>query len=386
MKHLKRVYDLEFPVGQSIFLMGARKTGKTTFLKNRFPESMYIDLLKSDIARKYSRNPEKLRHTLSMLSEEQRKHPVIIDEIQLIPELLNEIHWLIENANLYFILCGSSTKKLRAAGVNLLGGRAWTYYFFPLVYPEFEEFDLVQVLERGAIPSHYLSPYYKNQLEGYIHNYLTMEIQHESFVRNLKAFQSFLEVAAFSNGELINYANIGREAGVDAKTIKSYFDILEDSLIGYRLLPFQERYKRENIFKSPKFYYFDVGLVNSLKRAASPLATATIDGHILESYIFQELKAYCSFYQPQKHLNFWRTFSGQEVDFVLNRNIAIEVKLSNNIHTNHFKGLISFAEEHQAKDLILVCNEDMPRLVEHKGYKIKVLPVEDFLERLWNKE
>ena len=245
------------------------------------------------------------------------------------------------------------------------------------MYPEFEEFNLGQVLERGAIPSHYLSPQYKNHLEGYIHNYLTMEIQQERFVRNLHAFQSFLEVAAFSNGEVINYANIGREAGVDAKTIKSYLDILEDSLIGHRLLPFQEKDKRENIFKSPKFYYFDVGLVNSLKRGAFPLPVPSIDGNILESYIFQELKAYSSFHQPKMHLNFWRTFSGQEVDFILNRNIAIEVKLSHNIHTNYFKGLISFAEAHEAKDLILVCNEDMPRLVEHKGHNIKVLPVED---------
>ncbi len=386
MHYAKRFYPLPFPKGQTIILLGPRKTGKTTFLKHRFPDSLYIDLLQSEVARKYSAQPERLRQELLLIKEEQKAHPIIIDEVQLIPALLNEIHWLIENAGLYFILCGSSTRKLRAAGVNLLGGRAWTYMFFPFVYPELSPYDLMRVLERGTIPSHYLSQEYKKHLEAYIYDYLTLEIQHEGLVRSLPAFQHFLEVAAFSSGELVNYANIAREAGVGEKTIRAYFDILEDSLVGYRLLPFSHKQKREIIFKAPKFYFFDVGITNTLKRNRESTQWAENKGHILESYIFQELNAYRLLQEEKKTLNFWRTTTGLEVDFILDQRIAIEVKNSSNIHTSDLKGLIAFAEEHNPKELIVVCNEEIPRLISHKGYDIKIFNVAAFLERLWNNE
>jgi predicted AAA+ superfamily ATPase len=386
MNYEKRFYPLVFPKGQSIVLLGPRKTGKTTFLKHRFPGSLFIDLLQSDVARKYSTHPERLRQELLLLKKEQKELPIIIDEVQLIPALLNEIHWLIENAGLYFILCGSSTRKLRAAGVNLLGGRAWTYHFFPFVYPELKPYDLMRVLERGTIPNHYLSASYQKHLQAYVHDYLTLEIQQEGLVRNLPAFRHFLEVAAFSNGELINYANIAREAGVNEKTIKAYFDILEDSLVGNRLSPYKDVQKRDHIFKANKFYFFDVGLVNILKRNASPLQAQENKGHVLESYIFQELNAYRYLREEEMSLNFWRTKTGQEVDFILNKQIAIEVKLTQNIHDSHLKGLVSFAEENPAKELIVICSEETPRLVTYKGHNIKIFNVESFLERLWANE
>ncbi len=386
MQYTKRIYPHIFPKGQTIILLGPRKTGKTTFLKKDFPNSLFIDLLNSEIASKYSSHPERLRQELMLLKKEQQDLPIIIDEVQLIPELLNEIHWLIENAGLHFILCGSSTRKLRTAGVNLLGGRAWTYHFFPFVYPELEPYNLEYVLERGTIPTHYLSSFYKEHLKAYVHDYLTLEIQQEGHVRNLPAFRHFLEVAAFSSGELINYANIAREAGVTEKTIKAYFDILEDSLIGTRLPPYKKIQKRELIFKTNKFYFFDVGLVNALKRTTPFLQAQENKGHILESYIFQELNAYRCFKGNEMSLNFWRTTTGLEVDFILNQQIAIEVKLSQSIHDSHLKGLVAFAEENPATELIVVCCEQTSRLITHKGHQIKIFTVQDFLDRLWNSE
>jgi predicted AAA+ superfamily ATPase len=247
-------------------------------------------------------------------------------------------------------------------------------------------FDLQRVLERGTIPSHYLSSSYQRHLEAYVQDYLTLEIQQGSLVRNLPAFQHFLEMAAFSCGEVINYANIAREGGVNEKTIKSYFDILEDSLVGHRLPPFAKKQKRDLIFKSNKFYFFDIGLMNTLKRNASSIQTMENKGQVLESYIFQELNAYRLLQEDKKSLSFWRTTKGVEVDFILDNQIAIEVKLSNNIHHTHLKGLGAFAEENPAKELILVCLEDTPRLVTYKNHQIKIFPMEEFLKRLWGGE
>jgi len=384
MEEAKRFYPLEFPKGQSIILLGPRKTGKTTFLKQRFPNSLFIDLLQTDSARKYKKHPERLRQELLLIKKEQKDFPIIIDEVQLVPALLNEIHWLIENEKLHFILCGSSTRKLRAAGVNLLGGRAWTYHFFPFIYPELKPYNLERVLEHGAIPSHYDSTSYKKHLQAYVHDYLTLEIQQEGAVRNLPAFQHFLEVAAFSSGEIINYANIARGAGINEKTIKTYFDILEESLIGNRLPPYSKVQKRDLVFKANKFYFFDVGLVNALKRNASPFLEQENKGHIMESYIFQELNAYRHLREETLPLTFWRTTTGLEVDFILNNTIAIEVKPTQNVHQSHLKGLIAFTEENNAKERIIVCNEETSRLITHKGHNIKIFNVETFLERLWD--
>jgi len=384
MDYKGRFYPLEFPQGQTVILLGPRKTGKTTFLKHRFKESLYIDLLKSDVRRKYSLKPERLREELLLMDDKKRVCPIIIDEIQLVPTLLNEIHWLIENTTLSFILCGSSARKLRTTGVNLLGGRAWTYPFFPFTYTEIKPCNLEQVLAWGTIPAHYQSPHYIRHLSAYIENYLTLEIQQEGLVRNLPAFQHFLTVAAFSSGETINYANISREAGIGEKTVKAYFDILEDTLIGHRLFPFTKKNKRDLIFKSQKFYFFDVGLTAALKDEWDQANAAMNRGHLLESYIFQELHAYCSLQERKIPLNFWRTTQGLEVDFILGKTVAIEVKHTNNIHTSSLKGLVAFGEEHDVDHLIMVCNEPQPRLINYQGFDIQILDVNSFLSHLWD--
>ena len=386
MTYTKRLYSLPFPKGQSIILLGPRKTGKTTFLKQKFKDSLYIDLLKSDLRRKYSLHPERLREELLLMENEKKAYPIIIDEIQLIPTLLNEIHWLIENTNLHFILCGSSARKLRAAGVNLLGGRAWTYHFFPFTFSEMTPYALDIILKRGTIPSHYQSPSYHQHLSAYVENYLTLEIQQEGLVRNLPAFQNFLKIAAFSSGELTSYANIAREAGVNEKTVKSYFDILEDTLIGHRLAPFTKKNKRDLIFKRPKFYFFDVGLTAFLKQEWDEESSTVNRGHLLETYIFQELNAYINLRAQKIPLRFWRTAQGLEVDFILGKYAAIEIKHTQNIHDSHLKALVAFGQEYTPQHLIMVCREPQPRLKHYKGFDIQILPIEDFLKRLWKNE
>lgn len=384
MQHTSRFYPMPFPKGQTIIFLGPRKTGKTTFLKQKFPKSLYIDLLKSDIRQRYTQHPERLREELLLLDKDKAPYPIIIDEIQFIPNLLNEVHWLIENTELYFILCGSSARKLRASGVNLLGGRAWTYPFFPFTYRELPAFSLEKILEQGSMPSHYNAPTYQRHLSAYVENYMALEIQQEGLVRNLPSFQNFLRVAAFSSGEIVNYANIARESGMSEKTVKSYFEILEDTLIGHSLLPFTQKNKRDIIFKSPKFYFFDVGVTRTLKGEWDKQTHLMNQGHLLESYIFQELNAYRHLREKRIPLKFWRTTRGLEVDFILGNTAAIEVKLTRNIHTSHLKGLIAFGEEQAPKNLIMVCNEPQPRLTHHKGVDIQIFDVASFLKRLWN--
>ncbi len=270
----------------------------------------------------------------------------------------------------------------------MLGGRAWTYYFFPFIFPEIQDtfHDVFSLLKTGTIPSHFTSKAFQKHLDAYVQDYLTLEIKNEGHVRNLPSFQQFLEVAAFSCGEMLNMANISREAGVSEKTIKAYFDILEDSLIGKRLLPFSPKPKRNLIFKTPKFYYFDVGLTNNLKSYLSKDPSQESLGHAFESYIFQELFAYSHLQEKPLSLHYWRTTTGKEVDFILNNDIAIEVKLTQKVHTKDTRGLISFAEHHPYKHLILVCNEPTSRLETVRGHNIKIFNVKDFLSRLWENE
>jgi uncharacterized protein len=207
----------------NLFLWGARKTGKSTFLKNYFSDSIYIDLLKTDLFFRYSKQPSLLREEILALSEDQIKLPIIIDEVQKVPALLDEIHWLIENTEATFVLCGSSSRRLKKEGTNLLGGRAIKYNFYPLIYPEYkEEFDLLRIFNQGLVPSHFISKNPRKLLQSYIEDYLTNEIRAEGYVRNITAFSRFLDSTRFSCGEMLNYTNIAREVGIDSKTIKGY--------------------------------------------------------------------------------------------------------------------------------------------------------------------
>lgn len=376
--------NIDLPEKQSAFLWGARKTGKSTFLKNTFPNALCYDLLKEDLYFSLLKNPSLLRHEIQSQSLETLKHPVIIDEIQRIPALLNEIHWMIEHTPASFILCGSSARKLRRAGVNLLGGRAWDYYCFPLVYPEITDFDLLRVFQNGTIPSHYQAHNIKKSILSYINNYLIQEIKEESLVRNLPAFARFLDSVTFVNGELVNYTNFARETGVDTKTIQEYFQILIDTLIGYYLMPYTRPSRRALITSMPKFYLFDVGVTNGLAKRKIETLKGAEAGKSFEQYIFLELYAYKMMKDIRNDITYWRTKEGLEVDFVIGQAAtAIEVKISEHINSQDLSGLVAFAEEYGTKNLYVVSQEPRMRKITVKGKDIIIMNYKKFLEKLW---
>lgn len=381
----KRYLNLALPQGQSAFLWGARKTGKSTYLAKHFPNSFYYNLLKTNEFFRLLRQPHLLREDVAALTKEQLKHPIIIDEVQKIPELLDEVHLLIETTPAYFILCGSSARKLKRVGVNLLGGRAWRYEFYPLVYPEITDFDLLHALNHGLIPSHYLTMHWNKTIKAYVQDYLKEEIKEEGLVRNLRAFAEFLEAAAFSNGELINYKNIAADCGVDAKTVKEYYQILVDTLLGYYLYPYTRKSKRSNITSTPKFYLFDVGVVNHLMKRTIGALKGNIAGNAFEHYILMELIGHRGLCDLEHQICFWRTANGLEVDFILGHaEVAIEVKVSSDIKRTDIKGLLAFQEEYQPKRCIVVCTTERKRLLTINGkQKVEILPWQDFLNELW---
>lgn len=384
---LKRYLQLDLPKKQSLFLWGARKTGKSTFLKETFKNSLYYDFLKSDTYLYYSRAPHLLREEVINLPQEKISHPIIIDEVQKIPEILDDVHWMIENIpDASFILCGSSLRKLKHTGANLLGGRAWRQLFLPLVYPELPNFDLLRIFNHGLIPSHYLSEKIPMRaLQGYLADYLIPEIQWESRIRQLGVFNRFLEAIAFSHGEIVNYSNIGRECGLTVKTVQSYFDLLIDMLVGYLLFPYAKSKSRQVITHAPKFYFFDPGMIHALIDRKLKFIKGPDAGKAFEHYIFLELVGYKELNNFNYDIHYWRTKSGLEVDFVLNHGtVAIEVKISTPIEKRDIQGLIEYAKEYQPKTVCVVSMEPRSRKMVVDGVEISILPVQDFLESLWS--
>lgn len=361
---------------ESAFLWGARQTGKSTLLKTLYPDSLYFDLLLSEEYNRFIGNEELLRQ---ILEASDKKEPVIIDEIQRIPQLLNEVHWLIVNKNMQFILSGSSPRKILKSGGNLLGGRAIRYELFPLSYSEIDDFNLIHALNYGLLPRHYLSKNPQRLINAYIGSFLKDEIAREANIRNIPSFSKFLEVASFSNGEIVNYANIASDCGVSAPTVKEYFQIMEDTLTGRFIPSFQKKPKRRVIL-SPKFYFFDIGIANNLMKRGEIKFGSTTFGHAFEHFICNELLAHRHYSGLDYHLSYWRTASQYEVDFILgNHEIAIEVKSTEQASSRHFKGLKAFSEEYKVKRLIVVSNDKYYR----KDNDIEIMPWADFLRQLW---
>ncbi|MDX9907628.1 MAG: AAA family ATPase [Bacteroidales bacterium] len=364
---------------ESAFLWGARQTGKSTLLKSLYPGALYFDLLLGNEFERFQRNPSLLREITGAANIQG---PVIVDEIQRIPSLLNEIHWLIENKKIQFILSGSSPRKIVRSGGNLLGGRAIRYELYPLVYPEIPGFDLLNALNFGLLPRHYLSPHPQKLLSAYVGSYLRDEIMTEAKIRNISSFSRFLEMAAFSNGEMVNYSNIASECGVSAPTIKEYFQILEDTMTGRFLQSFQKKPKRRVIL-APKFYIFDVGIANFLIKRGKVDYGSEAFGKAFEHFIYQELYSHSNYSGSNYPLAYWRTASQIEIDFVLgDHEVAIEVKSTNNATSRHLKGLKSFTEEYTVKKTILVSNDPLPRIVDG----IHIMPWHIFLDKLWGGE
>jgi len=381
----KRIQQLNLSSQETCFIWGPRQTGKSTLLKMLFPQAIRYDLLLSTEYQGLLREPSLIREQCLAqgLNANSQRDPIIIDEIQKIPTLLDEVHWLMENKGLRFILCGSSARKLRRGHANLLGGRAIRYELYPLVFPEIPAFSLIKALNSGLIPRHYDSARPSRLIQSYVGDYLKEEIAAEALTRNIPAFSRFLEVAALSNGEILNYSNIARECGISSPTVKEYFQILEDTLIGRQLPAFRKRKKRR-LVTSPKFYFFDLSPVIHFSRRGKVLPGSELFGRAFEHYIWMEIVAHSSYSELFYPISYWRTASGFEVDFILgDHEIAIEVKSTELAHTTHLKGLRRFKEEYSARRSILVSLDAKPRMTEDG---IEILPWQIFLERLWAEE
>ena len=383
MSYIKRILNIELPWRQSAFLWGPRKIGKSTYLKNRFPHSAIFDFLKTDFFIEVSKNPALIREQILAMDKNILKHPIILDEVQKVPQVLDEVHWLIENKGLRFILCGSSARKLRRGRVNLLGGRAWRYEMFPLVTDELKNINLLHALNHGMIPTHYLQDdkECKKTLKAYIGDYLKEEVFAEGLTRNIPAFSRFFDAFSYSHGEITNYSNIARDCGVDSKTVKEYYQILVDTLLAVRIEPFKKRQSRKIITKAPKYYLFDVGVANYLRKWHLEEEKGEEFGRAFEHFLLMEILAYRGYNDKDFEINFWRTKTGLEVDFVLaGGEIALEIKGANRIDKRDFYALEAFAEEYLPKRSFIVCNEKDKRL----HGKIEIIPWRNFLQELWS--
>ena len=373
----KRIFDIENKLDEGMFLFGARQTGKSTLLKERFKGAIYYDLLNPDIRKAFKRNPNSLKEALWNKTSGTL---VIIDEIQKVPELLDIVHTLMVEKGLWFILSGSSSRKLKRSGANTLGGRAIPETLYPLVWPEVTDFQLDRAVQNGMIPRHYMVEDATKRLSGYVKVYLDEEIREESEVRELDAFERFMEVAAISDGEMLNYSNIASDCGVSAKTVKSYFQILYDTLIGYEIPAYRKEIKRR-IIQAPRFYYFDVGLANYLMGRHS-LKRGTDDyGHAFEHLVMQEIIAYKGYNDKRDEISYWHTYDKKEVDAVIgDAKVAIEIKSSEQLKTKHKAGLKAFKEEHPDCRLILVSLDPITR----QSGDVELIYILDFLKMLWS--
>lgn len=375
---IERILQIKKELDSSIFLFGARQTGKSTVLQQQFPNSIYIDLLDSTLRERFSRRPALL---YEMLQDKEEGTLVIIDEIPEVPELLNEAHRLIVKQGLVFILCGSSARKLKRKGKNTLGGRAFPVYFYPFVSAEIPEFDIDRAVNYGMIPPHYLAKNPSRLLAAYIEVYLKEEVKEEALVRNLKAFQRFLEVAALTDGEMVNNNDIATDCGVSATTVSAYFDILEDTLIGYRIPAFQKVMKRR-LVQAPHFYYFDVGVANHLLHRKELVRGTPEYGHAFEHLVIQELYAWLHYTHSEEELSYWRTYTGLEVDAVIgDARAAIEIKSVEEVMPKHLKGLKAFGEEHPQSRKIIVSLDRINRRIGDT----ECMYVLDFFKTLWSK-
>lgn len=358
---------------KSHFLLGPRQTGKSFLIAHALKGVRVYDLLDTTVYLSLSQKPERLSQEI--LPGERF---IVIDEIQRLPVLLNEVHRLIETRGIHFLLTGSSARKLRRGGVNLLGGRARTKYLHPLTFHELgSHFDLSHVIERGTIPSIYFSDDPQSDILAYTGSYLQQEIVAEGVTRNVPAFSRFLRVAALCNGTIVNFTNIANDAQVPRTTVYEYFEILKDTLILHELPPWKKSIKRKPLCSS-KYYFFDTGVAASLQGRQHTKQGTTEFGEAFETYIFHELMCYRD-YVSGDDLTYWRSTSGFEVDFIIGDHTAIEVKAKENVSTQDIKSLRALAEEKKLKNYLCVSLEPRTRKVEG----ITILPIKEFLKSLW---
>lgn len=370
-----RLLDLEKLLSQkSHFLFGPRQTGKTFLIRQALKNAKVYDLLDSSVYLTLSRNPGRI-------AEELGPHDrlVVIDEIQRIPELLNEVHRVIEARGTRFLLTGSSARKLRRGGVNLLGGRARTRYLHPLTYRELgSHFDLKRVVQSGLLPAIYFSNDPREDLKAYAGTYLQQEIVAEGAVRNIPAFSRFLRIAALCNSSIVNFTNVANDAQVARTTVYEYFEILKDTLI-LRELPSWRKSKKRKPLAASKYYFFDVGVTAALQEREFRFGTPGF-GEAFETYIMHELTCYRDYASREEEaLSYWRSTSGFEVDYIVGDHTAIEVKAKEIIASSDLKSLNALAEENKLKRYLCVSLETRRRQVG----KVTILPYREFLDSLW---
>ena len=365
---------------RSVFLFGPRQTGKTTWLHQRYPDSPWFNLLQGDVFLRLSREPGRLRQELA--GTDAAAGPVVIDEVQKLPRLLDEVHDLIDRRGFRFVLAASSPVKLRRGGVNLLGGRARTRRMFPFVSAEVPGWDLGRAINVGGIPSIYFSDEPTEDLRAYCGNYLRLEIQAEGLVRGVEPFSRFLTAAGASYAQPIIFERLASDAAVPARTVREYFQVIEDTLLGTLLPPFVLSQARRKPVSRAKLFFFDVGIANALASMGRILPGSPMFGPALEQLVFCELSAWLAYARDPRPLTYWRTSDGSEVDFVVGDEMAIEVKATASVTGRDLTGLRRLAAETPLKHQILVCREPVPRLIDG----IRVLPITDFLQSLWQGE
>ncbi len=359
---------------KSCFLFGPRQTGKSTLIRQQFADCPVWNLLDQTLFLRLSRNPALIRESLA---ERPGTAIVVIDEIQRMPELLNEVHLLVEEHGIRFLLTGSSARRLRRKGVNLLGGRARSRVLHPFLRVELgDRFDLDRALEHGLLPPIFFSESPAEDLAGYAGDYLREEVAAEAIVKNIGAFSRFLEVAALAHGEMINFANLANDAQVPASTVREYYQILKDTLIAHEVPAFTDTRKRKAISTS-KYYLFDIGLARHLQGRRG-LAPGTSEyGMAFESFVFQEIKAWCDHHRLDTP-RYWRSKSQFEVDFMF-QGLAVEVKAKTHVGARDMTGIKALREENLCADYVIVSLEPRPRRVDG----VSILPWTDFLDRLW---
>ncbi|MDA3938737.1 MAG: AAA family ATPase [Spirochaetia bacterium] len=380
--YINRVLDIEKLLSErSLFLLGPRQSGKSSYIREQLHPSpaLIYNLLDRRLLLRLLADPTLLRQEVE--ARDLKNCVICIDEIQKCPELLDEVHLLIEERHIRFLLTGSSARKLKKAGTNLLGGRGRMRIMHPFSYIELKDkgFSLEKAMYRGMLPPHFLSLDPDEDLDAYTNLYLAEEIAAEGLTRNLPKFARFLQTIATVNSQIINYTNIGNDIQLPRQTVKLWFQVLKDTLLGFDLEPYTKTVKRKAI-ETAKFYFFDMGVVRSLRRLKTISSGSADYGEFFEHFICMELKTWIDYIKPRTLFNYWRSTSGFEVDFLLEGEIAIEVKSASVISAKHLKGLKALREEGFIKRSIVVCQESRPRLIDG----IEILPWEYFLDLLWS--
>ncbi len=362
---------------KSFFLFGPRSTGKSTLVDQSLPDARMYDLLDADVFRRLLQRPKVL--------EEENRDPsriVVIDEIQKLPLLLDEVHRLVQKNGLRFLLTGSSARKLKRGGANLLAGRAWEARLFPLTSREIPDFDLLKYLNRGGLPHIYDSPEFAEELKSYVGTYLQEEIKAEAATRNILAFSEFLDAIALANGQEINMESLAGDCQVSPATLKSYLQILEDTLLGFSLKGFTKTRKRKSISRA-KHYLFDLGVTNQLCRRGAICEKSELFGAAFEHFIILETRAWLSYARKGLELSYWRSTSQFEVDLLIGSDTAIEIKASQLVQDKHLKGLRALAEERIQRQFIVVSMDSRRRTTDDG---ILILPWREYLDLLWSGE